>query len=284
MNSVTVNNDAFIEQLIQAMSAESQDTQSEAVETFLSALEAGTLRCAVRSVDGNWQVEPRVKQLILRVFKLGRLEAREDSIFQFCDKHNLWPNQQNLPERGIRIVPGGSSIRRGAYIARGVTVMPPSYINIGASVDEGSMIDSHATVGSCAQIGKRCHISAAAQIGGVLEPVGALPVIVENDAFVGGNVGIYEGTRVGQGAVIASGTILTRSTPIFDLVNECIIRAENGVLCVPPNAVVVSGARSVKTAFGNAHGLSLYTPVIVKYRDEKTDATTVLESILHVVD
>jgi len=284
MDAISINNSDFIDQLTRDMSSDSAEVQGKAVELFLSSLEAGKLRCAVHETDGSWQVEPRVKQLILRVFKLGKLESREDSVFQFCDKHNLWPNQQNLPERGIRIVPGGSSVRRGAYIARGVTIMPPSYINIGASVDEGSMIDSHATVGSCAQIGKRCHISAAAQIGGVLEPVGALPVIIEDDAFVGGNVGIYEGTRVGHKAVIASGTILTRSTPIFDLVNECVIRAQNGVLCVPPNAVVVSGARRVSTTFGADNGLSLYTPVIVKYRDEKTDATTVLESILHVTE
>lgn len=277
-----INATERIERLLRATSKVDEEAEA-AVSEILEALESGELRCAVPG-GCDWSVDIRVKQLILSVFRLGHLEERSDSVFDFCDKHNLWPEQKGLASRGVRIVPGGTCVRRGAHIARGVTVMPPSYVNIGAWVDEGSMVDSHVTVGSCAQIGKHCHISAAAQIGGVLEPVGQLPVIVEDGAFVGGNVGIYEGTHVGRGAVVASGVVLTRSTPIFDLVNERVIRAENGVLTVPERAVVVSGARAIRSPFGVENGLSLYTPVIVKYRDEKTDATTVLESILHALD
>lgn len=275
-----INDSKLIDDLLAKTSAEStQEVADKAVAEFLNYLETGELRC-VEPSDEGWKVETRVKRLILNVFRWGRLEERNNGAFQFCDKHNLWPDQQQLAERRVRIVPGGSVVRRGAYIANGVTIMPPAYVNIGAFVDEGSMIDSHATVGSCAQVGKRCHISAAAQLGGVLEPVGQLPVIIEDDAFVGGNTGIYEGTHVCKGAVIASGVILTRSTPVFDLVNETVLRAIDGVLTIPANAVVVCGARAVKSPFGQANGLSLYAPMIVKYRDEKTDVSTTLEQAL----
>ncbi len=278
-----MNDSALIEELLaQTSAASTQSVADAAIERFLKLLECGELRCVTR--DGAaWRVEMRVKQLILNVFRWGKLEARSDAAFQFCDKHNLWPELTELVERKIRVVPGGSTVRRGAYLANGVTVMPPAYINIGAFVDEGTMIDSHATVGSCAQVGKRCHISAAAQLGGVLEPVGQLPVIIEDDAFVGGNVGIYEGTRVSSGAVIGSGVILTRATPVYDLINESVIRPVDGVLVIPPRAVVVCGARAVKTPFGKDNGLSLYAPMIVKYRDEKTDASTTLESALRAL-
>ena len=210
-----INDSRLLDSFLEAMSSDADWTVlDDVVERFLTCLETGALRCAVPDGQG-WKIEPRVKQLILNVFRLGHLEERKENCFQFCDKHNLWPNMTLLPERGVRIVPGGTTIRRGAYVANGVTVMPPAYINIGAWVDEGSMIDSHALVGSCAQVGRRCHVSAAAQLGGVIEPVGQLPVIIEDDVFVGGNTGIYEGTHVGRQAVIGSGTILTRSTPVF---------------------------------------------------------------------
>lgn len=276
-----INDSRLLDSFLEAMSSDADWTVlDDVVERFLTCLETGVLRCAVPDGQG-WKIEPRVKQLILNVFRLGHLEERKENCFQFCDKHNLWPNMTLLPERGVRIVPGGTTIRRGAYVANGVTVMPPAYINIGAWVDEGSMIDSHALVGSCAQVGRRCHVSAAAQLGGVIEPVGQLPVIIEDDVFVGGNTGIYEGTHVGRQAVIGSGTILTRSTPVFDLVHETVIRPVEGVLHIPECAVVVPGSRAVKSAFGSANGLSLYAPVIVKYRDEKTSASTCLEAVCH---
>lgn len=277
-----INDSRLLDSFLEAMSSDADWTVlDDVVERFLTCLETGALRCAVPDDQGGWKIEPRVKQLILNVFRLGHLEERKENCFQFCDKHNLWPNMTLLPERGVRIVPGGTTIRRGAYVANSVTVMPPAYINIGAWVDEGSMIDSHALVGSCAQVGRRCHVSAAAQLGGVIEPVGQLPVIIEDDVFVGGNTGIYEGTHVGRQAVIGSGTILTRSTPVFDLVHETVIRPVDGVLHIPECAVVVPGSRAVKSPFGSANGLSLYAPVIVKYRDEKTSASTCLEAVCH---
>ena len=243
-------------------------------------LESGAIRSAAPSADGQWQCDVRVKQCILYGFKLGRLESHAQGDFQFCDKHNLWPSMQNLCERRIRIVPGGTTVRRGACIRSGVTIMPPAYVNIGAYIDENTMIDSHALVGSCAQIGKNCHISAAAQIGGVLEPVGALPVIIEDNAFIGGNCGIYEGAHIHAGAVLASGTILTKSTPVFDLVRENVIRPVDGVLHIPQNAVVVPGSRALNSDFARQNGLSAYAPLIIKYRDDKTDAALVLEDCL----
>jgi 2,3,4,5-tetrahydropyridine-2-carboxylate N-succinyltransferase len=200
--------------------------------------------------------------------------------FRFYDK-DLIPPQPIPQSAGVRIVPGGSSIRRGAYVARGVVCMPPMFINVGAYVGAGTMVDSHALVGSCAQIGERVHLSAAAQIGGVLEPVSAAPVIIEDDAFIGGNCGVYEGTVVRRRAVLASGVILTRGTPVFDLVRETIYRAQGArALEIPEGAVVVPGARRVSSAWGAEQGLSLYAPVIVKYRDEGTDTATVLEQWL----
>lgn len=279
-----INDSKILDSFLEAMSSDADWTVlDDVVDRFLACLESGVLRCAVRREDGVWEVEPRVKQLILNVFRLGHLEERSETCFQFCDKHNLWPNMAFLPERRIRIVPGGTTVRRGAYVASGVTIMPPAYVNIGAWIGEGSMIDSHALVGSCAQVGSRCHISAAAQLGGVLEPVGQLPVIIEDGAFVGGNTGIYEGTHVGREAVIGSGTMLTRSTPVYDLVHGTVIYAEDGVLHIPERAVVVPGARAVKSAFGEAHGLSLYAPMIVKYRDEKTGASVCLEEALRQI-
>lgn len=248
---------------------------------FINALNTGTIRSAEPTSDGNWVVNTWVKQGILLLFKHGNLiEMRNDGSFSFFDKDTL-PTRKFSVEDKVRIVPGGSTIRTGAYVAKGVICMPPMYINIGAYVDEGSMIDSHALVGTCAQIGKNVHISAAAQIGGVLEPAGAQPVIVEDNVMIGGNVGVYEGVRVRSRAVLASGVVLTASTKVYDLVNEKIITStENSPLEIPQNAVVISGTRSIQGDFAAKNGLSIYTPLIVKYRDEKTDAKTALNDIL----
>ena len=206
--------------------------------------------------------------------------SKSTETFQFFDKETYPLRPTTLGDK-IRIVPGGSTIRDGSYIARNVVLMPPCYVNVGAYVEEGTMIDSHALVGSCAQIGKRVHLSAAAQIGGVLEPVNATPVVIEDDVLVGGNTGVYEGTVVRERAVLASGVILTRSTPVFDLPNQRVIKSENGgSLEIPAGAVVVQGARAVSSGFGKENGLSIYCPIIVKYRDEKTDASTKLEDYL----
>jgi 2,3,4,5-tetrahydropyridine-2-carboxylate N-succinyltransferase len=260
-----------------------------AMAAFLSlraALESGELRAASPDPASptGWRVNAWVKRGILLGFRLGDLEESAAGRLSFIDKHT-YPVRHFTTADGIRVVPGGSSIRAGAYVARGVVCMPPMYINAGAWVDEGSMVDSHALVGSCAQIGKRVHLSAAAQIGGVLEPVNASPVVIEDDVLVGGNCGVYEGTIVRAGAVLAAGTILTRGTPVFDLVNGTILRATADLpLIIPQNAVVVPGSRAV--AKGKGHelsrewGLSLYAPVIVKYRDEKTDLSTALEDLL----
>jgi len=222
-----------------------------------------------------------VKQGILLGFRMGALaDMSAHPSLRFFDKDTYPVRPTTLADK-IRIVPGGSSIRDGAYVAPGVICMPPMYVNVGAYVDEGTMIDSHALVGSCAQIGKRVHLSAAAQIGGVLEPVGALPVIVEDDALVGGGCGVYEGTIVRERAVLAPGTVLTGSTPVYDLVREQVYRRDgNRPLEIPAGAVIVPGARDAQGTAAVRWGISLYTPVIVKYRDEKTDAATVLEEIL----
>jgi len=252
------------------------------------ALEAGTLRSA--SPDENaptgWTVNPWVKRGILLGFRLGALESMNGkhpegaSILSFVDKAT-YPARRFTPQQGIRIVPGGSAVRSGAHLAKGVVMMPPAYVNVGAFVDEGTMIDSHALVGSCAQIGKRVHLSAAAQIGGVLEPVNASPVIIEDDVLVGGNTGVYEGTIVRSRAVLAAGTILTRGTPVYDLPNNTILKAKaNKPLIIPSGAVVVPGSRAIQTEPGKSLGLSVYTPIIVKYRDEKTDLSTTLEDLL----
>lgn len=256
-----------------------------AMSAFLAlrtALEEGDVRSASPdpTAPTGWRVNAWVKQGILLGFRLGALEALPSGGLSFVDKHT-YPVQQFEPADGIRVVPGGSSIRAGAYLAKGVVCMPPMYINAGAYVDEGTMVDSHALVGSCAQIGKRVHLSAAAQVGGVLEPVNAGPVVIEDDVLVGGNCGVYEGTVVRKGAVLATGTILTRGTPVFNLVSGEVIRAtEETPLIIPENAVVVPGARSVTKGKGQEWGLSLYAAVIVKYRDDKTSLSTALEDLL----
>lgn len=247
---------------------------------FLELLDTGQIRSA-EMIDGVWRVHEWVKKGILLGFRLGKLVTVEDpSPFQYFDKHTI-PLKHFNGTSNVRIVPGGTSVRKGAYLAPSVIIMPPAYVNIGSYVDEGTMIDSHALVGSCAQIGKRVHVSAAAQIGGVLEPVGAMPVIIEDDVMIGGNCGIYEGTIVKKGAVIASGVILTASTPVYDLVHHKILRREsNGSLVIPENAVVVAGNRKIESPFAIEFGLSLYTPLIVKFRDEKTNARIALEESL----
>jgi 2,3,4,5-tetrahydropyridine-2-carboxylate N-succinyltransferase len=257
-----------------------------AFHSLRSSLETGEIRAASPDPASpiGWRVNTWVKQGILLGFRLGVLEELPSDGLSFVDK-NTYPVRHFAAGEGIRIVPGGSSIRAGAYVARGVVCMPPMYINAGAWVDEGTMVDSHALVGSCAQIGKRVHLSAAAQIGGVLEPVSASPVVIEDDVLVGGNSGVYEGTIVRKGAVLAAGTILTRGTPLFDLVNGQIHRATADLpLIVPEGAVVIPGSRSVTKGKGHRNAaewnLSLYAPVIVKYRDDKTDLSTTLEDLL----
>jgi 2,3,4,5-tetrahydropyridine-2-carboxylate N-succinyltransferase len=247
---------------------------------FREALTHGDIRAAEK-IDGRWRANTWVKQGILLGFRLGEMiDMGSAGAFTFVDK-DTYPARPFAKSDGVRVVPGGSTARQGAYVAPGVICMPPMFINVGAYVDEGTMVDSHALVGSCAQIGKRVHLSAAAQVGGVLEPVNATPVIIEDDVLVGGNCGIYEATQVSRRAVLGSGTILTRSTPLFDLVNETIIRSSaDQPLIVPENAVVVPGSRAISRGKGQEWGLSLYTPVIVKYRDEKTDRGVELEDLL----
>lgn len=254
----------------------------EVYESFKTALRRGEIRSAEKDADGNWHANSWVKQGILLGFRMGKMieMSKPTETFRFFDK-DTFPLRPMTVDDGVRIVMGGSAIRDGSYVAQTVVVVPPAYINVGAYVDEGTMVDSHALVGSCAQIGKRVHLSAAAQIGGVLEPVGALPVIIEDDVLVGGNTGVYEGTIVREGAVLASGVILTRSTPVFDLPNGRVIKSEGDKpLEIPARAVVVQGSRAVSSGFGKENGLSIYCPIIVKYRDEKTDASTKLEDYL----
>jgi 2,3,4,5-tetrahydropyridine-2,6-dicarboxylate N-succinyltransferase len=251
--------------------------RTEAVKTiglFLAELEKGTIRAAVRDADGVWAAQAWVKEGILAAFRFGVLAEFASGSLSFVDKDTI-PARRFKVADGVRIVPGGSSIRRGSYIAKGVVMMPPAFVNIGAYVDEGTMIDSHALVGSCAQIGKRVHLSAAAQIGGALEPVGNVPVVIEDDVVVGGNCGIYEGCVVRSRAVIGSGVVITGSTPIYDVVRGQIYHRE-----VPYGAVVVPGTRPLKGAFAAQHGLQIAAPLIVKYRDEKTDSATALEEAL----
>lgn len=251
-------------------------------EEFKLALRLGEIRSAERSADGTWSANAWVKQGILLGFRMGKMVeiSKPTETLRFFDK-DTFPLRPMSLDDGVRIVIGGSTIRDGSYVAPGVVLVPPCYVNVGAYVDEGTMVDSHALVGSCAQIGKRVHLSAAAQIGGVLEPVNATPVIIEDDVLVGGNTGVYEGTIVRERAVLASGVILTRSTPVFDLPNQRIIKAESGAsLEIPAGAVVVQGSRTVTNEFGRENGLSIYCPIIVKYRDEKTDASTKLEDYL----
>ena len=251
-------------------------------EEFKTALRRGEIRSAEKAADGNWHANAWVKQGILLGFRMGKMVemSKPTETLQFFDK-DTFPFRPMTLDDGVRIVMGGSAIRDGCYVAPSVVVVPPAYINVGSYVDEGTMVDSHALVGSCAQIGKRVHLSAAAQIGGVLEPVGAVPVIIEDDVLVGGNTGVYEGTIVREGAVLASGVILTRSTPVFDLPNGRIIKSDGDKpLEIPAGAVVVQGSRAVSSGFGKENGLSIYCPIIVKYRDDKTDASTKLEDYL----
>ncbi|MCI0707051.1 MAG: 2,3,4,5-tetrahydropyridine-2,6-dicarboxylate N-succinyltransferase [Ignavibacteriae bacterium] len=252
---------------------------------FKFFLNGGEVRAAQRSNSngnhGGWVVNDWVKKGILLGFRLGELvELPINDQFRYFDK-NTYPLKKLSLEHQVRVVPGGTTIRDGAFIAKNVIVMPPAYVNVGAFVDEGTLIDSHALVGSCAQIGKRVHISAAAQIGGVLEPVGAMPVIIEDDVLVGGNCGVYEGTIVKRRAVIGAGVILTGSTPVYDLVNETIYRrTTESPLIIPEGAVIVQGSRHIDAPFAKQHHLALYTPVIIKYRDDKTDAASALEESL----
>lgn len=261
----------------------------DVVEELLAQLEAGIVRAAKRDESGTWRAVPWVKRGILLGFQLGSLEDMSPEPgpsgnvqpgFRFFDK-DTYPLRSFKLTDGVRIVPGGSSIRRGAYVAKGVVCMPPMYVNVGAHIGTGTMIDSHALVGSCAQVGERVHLSAAAQVGGVLEPINASPVVIEDDVIVGGNCGIFEGTVVRTKAVIGAGVVLTRGTPVFDLVKETVYRGTPDTpLEIPANAVVVPGARRVTSGWGSAEGISLQTPVIVKYRDDKTDSSTALENWL----
>jgi len=258
-------------------------TDDEALSLFIrlkDALNRGQVRAAEK-IESRWVVHTWVKKGILIGFRIGTLSDMSiNERFVYFDK-TTFPQKTLKIADSVRIVPGGSSIRDGCYVGKGVTCMPPMYINTGAYVDDHTMIDSHALVGSCAQVGKSVHISAAAQIGGVLEPIGSLPVIVEDRVMVGGNCGIYEGTIVREGAIIGAGTIITGSTPVYDLVrNQVYRRTPDSPLEIPSGAVVVPGSRPVQKEPGKSQGISLYTPVIVKYRDEKTDGSVVLEDWL----
>jgi 2,3,4,5-tetrahydropyridine-2-carboxylate N-succinyltransferase len=266
-----------------AMKAEELPAEAEqVVESLLTALEAGTVRAALRGPDGTWRAVPWVKRGILLGFRVGRVveQGIPGTPFRFFDKHTF-PTRPLAVADQVRVVPGGSTIRRGAHLAPGVVCMPPMYVNVGSWVGAGTMIDSHALVGSCAQVGARVHLSAAAQVGGVLEPINASPVVIEDDVTVGGNCGVYEGTVVRERAVLAAGVVLTRGTPVFDLVRETVYRGTaDRPLEIPAGAVVVPGARAVRGGFAAAEGLSIQTPVIVKYRDERTDLATALEGWL----
>lgn len=271
---------SLIEEL--SLRSEFNADDREVYEEFKSALRRGEIRSAEKDAEGNWHANAWVKQGILLGFRMGKMVemSKPTETLQFFDK-DTFPLRPMTLDDGVRIVMGGSAIRDGSYVAPSVVVVPPAYINVGSYVDEGTMVDSHALVGSCAQIGKRVHLSAAAQIGGVLEPINATPVIIEDDVLVGGNTGVYEGTIVREKVVLASGVILTRSTPVFDLPNQRIIKSvDGGSLEIPAGAVVVQGSRAVTNDFGRENGLSIYCPIIVKYRDERTDAATKLEDYL----
>jgi 2,3,4,5-tetrahydropyridine-2-carboxylate N-succinyltransferase len=272
------------EEIVRYAAGVSRGQESEALEAFKNlkaALNSGTVRAAERDDEGRWRANSWVKGGILLGFKLGQLEAvSSGGPFRFFDK-DTFPVRTFESSDGVRIVPGGSAIRDGSYVAPGVICMPPMYINTGAYVGEGTMVDSHALVGSCAQIGRRVHLSAGVQIGGVLEPAGALPVIIEDEVLVGGNSGVYEGTIVRERAVLAPGTVLSAGTAVFDLVRDQIYRRSGDQpLEIPAGAVVVPGTRPVKSGPGAAAGIALYAPIIVKYRDEKTDSAVRLEDLL----
>jgi 2,3,4,5-tetrahydropyridine-2-carboxylate N-succinyltransferase len=290
---VTTHDYAELQRLVEELSATAAgealpEVAADVVEDLLNGLESGALRAATRAEDGTWSAVPWVKRGILLAFRLGVMAPTvgteggvpEGGDAAFYDKHTLPLRRFALSDR-VRIVPGGSAVRRGAYLAPGVVCMPPMYVNVGAHVGTGTMVDSHALVGSCAQVGERVHVSAAAQLGGVLEPINASPVVIEDDVVIGGNVGVYEGTIVRRRAVLGAGVVLTRGTPVFDLVKETVHRAAEGKpLEIPEDAVVVGGARAVTSSWAQEQGVALYTPVIVKYRDEKTDLATTLEGWL----
>ena len=267
----------------QGAAAVDQPEAVDAFEELRDGMERGQLRAAEPDAGAatGWRVNAWVKRGILLGFRLGHLEAMGCSAgFSFVDK-GTYPARRFTTEDGVRVVPGGSSVRSGAYLARGVIMAPPSFVNVGAYVDEGTLVDSHALVGSCAQIGKRVHLSAAAQIGGVLEPVSASPVVIEDGVLVGGNTGVYEGTVVRRRAVLAAGVVLTRGTPVYDVVRGEVYRATaERPLEIPEGAVVVPGSRAIPAGKGLEWGLSVATPVIVKYRDEKTELSLALEDLL----
>jgi 2,3,4,5-tetrahydropyridine-2-carboxylate N-succinyltransferase len=270
-----------IDELFELDPTQLTDEAEDIFIKFRELLSSGKIRAAEK-INGVWVVNHWVKKGILLGFKIGKLKDMSiNEGFRYFDKHT-YPLKKLTLDDGIRIVPGGTTIREGAYVAKGVVIMPPSYINVGAYVDEGTMIDSHVLVGSCAQIGKNVHISASAQIGGVLEPIGQFPVIIEDNVLIGGNAGIYEGTIVKTGAVVGAGVILTSSTPVYDIVKGEIYRSSNeGPLVIPENAILVMGSRRIKNNdFAIENELSLYTPIIVKYRDSKTDLKTALEGYL----
>ncbi len=270
-----------IEERVNALKSSADKIEAhKVIGLFLAELEKGTVRAATRDDMGEWKAEPWVKEGILAAFRFGVLAEFASGSLSFIDKDTIPPRRFKVQD-AVRVVPGGSSIRRGAFIGKGVVMMPPAFVNIGAYVDEETMIDSHALVGSCAQIGKRVHLSAGAQIGGVLEPIGSVPVVIEDDVVVGGNCGIYEGTVIRPRAVIGAGVVLTGSTPVYDIVRGQIYRkTAERPLEIPYGAVVVPGARTMKGAFAEQHALSITTPMIVKYRDEKTDTSTALEEAL----
>ncbi|MCX6156299.1 MAG: 2,3,4,5-tetrahydropyridine-2,6-dicarboxylate N-succinyltransferase [Candidatus Kapabacteria bacterium] len=270
-----------IERIFDNPDVNSVHETEEFADHFLGLLNEGQIRAAEPDEFGNWTVNTWIKKGIILLFRYGKtIKMTESHVYKFYDKHFFELRPFNIGD-GVRIVPGGSSIRTGSYIARGVICMPPSYINVGAYVDSDTLIDSHALVGTCAQLGKRIHLSAASQIGGVLEPAGLMPVIVEDDVLIGGNCGVYEGVRIKRRAVLGSGVILTNSVKVFDLVNERVIQSENGKpLEIPEGAVVVPGSRTINSPYGKKNGLSISSPLIIKYRDEKTDARVALEEAL----
>lgn len=273
-----------IERLFDEKPTTYSDRHFDVFEQFKEALNDGRIRAAEPdpSTSTGWRVNAWVKKGVLVGFRMGAIvDMSIDTARQPWFDKSTWPVKRLTTQNGVRVVPGGSSIRDGCYIGKGVTCMPPMYINTATWIGDGTMVDSHALVGSCAQVGSNCHISAAAQIGGVLEPVGALPVIIEDDVLVGGNCGVYEGTVVRKRAVLGAGTILTRSIPVYDLVRgEVYCANDDTPLIIPEGAVLVPGSRAVSRGRGKEWGISLYTPVIVKYRDQKTDARVQLEDLL----